>query len=129
MNFYLIMSGILSSLLSVAHAVWGEKYVIKESELSKVSNLTKVAFRISWHQISSLFFITGIFSFILGLREEIDEAFKYFILFVLLITTSNFIIFLIFMSLKAKDSLKMTVPQVVLFLVLIGLKIMGYLSI
>ena len=124
MNIYLLIAGILALLLAVAHSLWGEKVILKEVNKSELGNDTKTGFIISWYQISLVLAVVGTSSIVAAFLVTL-EVVRSIGIVVLCIVAGNFLIFLILGLIKHKEIIKASIPQAVLFSVLIILLILG----
>ncbi len=50
MNIYILIAGILSIFIGLAHAGWGEKIFLKEIDKQESSILIRAGVKIVWHQ-------------------------------------------------------------------------------
>ncbi|MHA2330284.1 MAG: hypothetical protein ACXACR_17325 [Candidatus Hodarchaeales archaeon] len=124
MNVFYLIGGLLSILLSVAHAIWGEKQIATELKESNLSELTKAGFYISWHQITIVLLINGVTLVILSLLDSIinNEILAFFIIIIII---GNISVFIIISLLKYKNIFNQTIPQTILFAIMIVFIILG----
>ena len=124
MNIYFLIAGILCALLSIAHAIWGERVILKEMRSSNLGDESQIGFLITWYQISGVLFTSGVAFIVMSTLINLDLI--RFTAFVLLtIIGLNFTIFLVLSAWKYRPLLKGSIPQLVLFTLLIILIILG----
>ncbi|MBZ0300977.1 MAG: hypothetical protein K8J31_14615 [Anaerolineae bacterium] len=125
MNIFFLAAGLLLLLLSIAHALWGETRLFKLLTPPAADGETFVSLYVPWHQITYLLAASGmalIYSAIQGGASSLTY-------FVLAIVAGNFSLFILICLIKGQTQLfKKTIPQTVLFLLLIMLIILGTIS-
>jgi hypothetical protein len=125
MNGYFLLAGLLLILLSVAHIIWGEKRLFNVVTADVIGQENFVSLYIPWHQGTFVLFASGVGMF---LAASLDEL-VYLPYFVLVIVIGNLAIFILSCVVKRYTELfRRTVPQTVLFLLLIALIILGITS-
>ena len=125
MNSYYLLAGLLAILLSVAHALWGERYLFNQPSVRNMDPETQVSLYVPWHQISYVLLASGI-GLLLAANLTALAGVPYFILALI---AGNFVVFVVVLPVKKQTSLfSKTLPQAVLFLVLIVLIVLGIAS-
>ncbi len=123
MNFYLLIAGVLSLFLSVAHAVWGEKVIFTEIKKSSISGLSRTGLRVSWHQITSTLAVCGFGMLFTGLQLLTPS--KVLIIFILVLMIANYFVFNLIALTTNKNIFKQTLPQTAIFLIMFVLVFLG----
>lgn len=59
MNLFYLIGGLISIFLSIAHAVWGEKYLTSDMKSANVPKETMISYNINWHQKKKYLLVTG----------------------------------------------------------------------
>lgn len=124
MNIYLAAAGVMSLGLALTHAYWGEKNLVGKLLGSDLESLTSLGFYISYHQITSVLIINGLGLFNAAMSTDPLLSFT-LSTFILAIIIGNFGVFMLITLRKNPEVLKMTLPQMVLFGVMILLIIIG----
>jgi hypothetical protein len=124
MNHFYLAAGILSLILSAAHAIWGQSQVMPDLNSSNAAQLTKIAAFIVWHQITGMLFVSGIALITFAIKRTISGA-KIAAALILCLVVMNFAIFIITGAVWMPELLTQSVPQHVMFTGLIVLLIMG----
>jgi hypothetical protein len=125
MNIYLLISGVLLSLLSFAHVAWGNINVLKEAADSNLSQLGIISVYVPWYQVGYALLLLGVSIIILTALKK-GEALKVFSIIVLAQLIGNLVIFvLVTLSKQQYDTFSQTLPQLVLYIVLIVLISLG----
>ena len=123
-NFYLI-AGVLVLLLSLAHAIWGERRVFKQLNSDSMTAETRISLYVPWHQITYVLFSAGIGLLLAAFLPEL----AYVPAFIVAVIIGNFTVFVVILIVKRQTQLfGLTLPQTILFLLLIGLIILGLLN-
>jgi hypothetical protein len=121
-NSYYLAAGVLLSLLSLAHAVWGEKKVFNRLPADSVSNEIRLSVYVPWHQVTYLLFASGIALVLAAFRAEL----VYVPYFILILVVGNLAIFSLICIVKKQAAMfAKTIPQTVAFLLLIALIVLG----
>ncbi len=124
MNYYYLAAGILSLILSVAHAIWGDIQIIPDLNNSNSTELTKIAFFIGWHQVTALLAVSGI-ALVLFAAKIKSTVSKSGAIVILCIVIANFLLFLIVSAFKMPSLLTDSAPQHVMFSALIITIVLG----
>lgn len=125
MNIFFLLASILLFFLSIAHAIWGEKFIIKELNDKDISNDSKTGVAISWHQITFLLFLSGVAFGFLSFNNTMSFQ-NLLSLFLLILIAGNFLLFIALIIFKKHISLlSKSLPQIVLFSLLILFIILG----
>ena len=127
MNYFYLAAGVISIFLSAAHLIWGNSTIIKELNKSKCSSLCSTGFQISWNQVAMVLFLNGVVIAAAGIFTTTVEI-MFIPYFVLIITLMNFFTFLITSFFKDKSVFAQTMPQNIVFIVMITLLILGILK-
>jgi len=123
MNWFYLISGLLTVLIAVAHAIWGEKQIIPELKESKLSELTEAGFYISYHQITITLLVSGIALVIASMLDNTVGIILAF--FVLIIIIGNISVFIAISLSKYKSAFSQTVPQIIIYSIMVLLIILG----
>ena len=126
MNIYFLIAGILCVLLSIAHAIWGERIILKEMRSSNLGDESQTGFLITWYQISGVLLTSGV-AFIIMSTIINQDLIRFTALALLAIIGLNFTIFLFLSAWKYKPLLKGSIPQLIMFSALIVLILLGVL--
>ena len=125
MNTFYLIAGLMLILLSLAYALWGERKLFNLLTPNVVSQETIVSLYVPWHQVTFLLFSSGLALLLSAFRDEL----AYLPYFVLTIIIGNFAIFILICILKRQTELfGKTLPQTILFSLLIILILLGILS-
>ena len=124
MNLLFLISGVLAIFLAAAHAAWGEKLIIPELRKANLSNLAKIGFYVSWHQITMVLLVSGLALAFLSFWGGFTGADTTAILIVC-ITIGNFLVFLVLSFIHQKELFGKSIPQIILFVTLIALILIG----
>lgn len=127
MNYFYLAAGAISIFLSAAHLIWGNSTIIKELKKTKCSPLCSTGFLISWNQVAMVLFLNGLAFVAAGIFTSTVEI-MYIPYFALIITLLNFITFLATALLKDKSVFALTMPQNIIFIIMITLIILGILN-
>lgn len=118
-----VAAGIILILISIAHNIYGEKKQIPELKAISSDPIMIGALRIMIYQGGILLFVTGIIQVLSSVHFiELPGISAYFPLGVVLL---NFLTSLIIILLIHREVLKITIPQFVIFTIIIVLQ---YLS-
>jgi hypothetical protein len=120
MNGYLIASGIISLILSVAHTWWGMTNVIPE--INKLSPTAMASFEVAWHQVGAMLFVGGIALLIHALGRP---GLKVIPKLVFAVYSVNFTVFLVLVYLKYQFIMVQTMTQLGLFATMLLFLILG----
>jgi len=104
--------------LAVLHAVWGEKNLSDELFKSNLSDVPKVGFYISYHQITSTLTASGLGLLAIAFIDALQTT-RYLAIFIDLITLGNVAVFTFITLKKYPDLIRQSVPQIILFTVLL----------
>jgi len=126
MNYNYLISGTLAIILSIAHSVWGEKTIIPDLKKANLQELTIAGFYISWYQINITLLVSGIGLILLSFSDSIEYV-KTTVIFISAIMLCNFLVFLIISAAKHKAIFARTIPQTVLFIIMIVMMVLGTL--
>ena len=74
MNVYFLTSGLLSIGLAILHALWGEKNLADELFKSNLSDVPRVGFYISYHQITSTLTVSGLGLLAIAFIDSLQSA-------------------------------------------------------
>jgi asparagine N-glycosylation enzyme membrane subunit Stt3 len=123
-NIYFLVSGLIAVFLSVAHAVWGESTILAELKQPSLSAMAQAGFYVSWHQTTVLLMVMAVSLIVLALRKTRDGINNAAIIVVSIIT-GNFLVFLVLSFVHYREMFAQTIPQTVLFVILIVLIVLG----
>jgi hypothetical protein len=125
MNMYYLIAGLLVIFLSVAHASWGEKRIFALLKPDSMDDELRISLYVPWHQISYLLFLSGVTLILAAFSDEMT----YLPRFILAVIAGNFTVFVVALVMKKQTQLfSATIPQTILFVVLMGLIALGILS-
>lgn len=125
MNAYFLIAGLLLLLLSAAHALWGERRVFTVLTPSSTDAETYMSTYVPWHQLTGLLFLAAIA--LLGSAFLPEPGLLP--IFILAVITSNLLIFFGLIMVKRQQQMfARTLPQTVLFLLLVALIVMGIIT-
>jgi hypothetical protein len=125
MNIYLLISGVLLSLLSFAHVAWGNINVFKDVADSNLSQLGLISVYVPWYQVGYTLLLLGVSIIILTVLKK-GESLKVFSIIVLVQLIGNLVVFVLVTLFKQQyDMFSQTLPQLVLYVVLIVLITLG----
>lgn len=123
MNGYFLISGLLLALLSAAHAVWGERRVFTVVMPSTTDPEAYLSVYVPWHQLTGVLLLSGVALVLTGLQASTPTLVPVFI--VALITSNVLVFFGLIIRKRQTQMFARTLPQTVLFLLLIVLIILG----
>lgn len=123
MKWLYLISGLLTILIAVAHAIWGEKQIIPDLKKSKLSEITEAGFYVSYHQITNTLLASGIALVLAAIIDNIVG--NALALFILIIIIGNISVFIGISLSKYKSVFGQTVPQIIIYSVIILLIILG----
>lgn len=125
MNGYFLVASLLVALLSVAHALWGERRVFNVLTPNVTDAETYLSVYVPWHQLTGVLLLSGIAL----LLAAFQSALVFVPVFILALITSNMIVFFALVIGKRQTQIfARTLPQTVFFLLLIVLIILGIAS-
>ena len=125
MNIFYLIAGLLLLLLAVAHAIWGERRIFKLLNRESMTAETEISLYVPWHQITYVLFSAGIGLLLSAFLPEL----AYVPAFIVAIIIGNFTVFVVILVVKQQTQLfRLTLPQTILFLLLIGLIVLGLLN-
>ena len=127
MNMYFLLAGILAAIIGIVHAYWGEKNMAPELNASDMSSFTKIAWYIPYHQITWVLLVSGIALMGIGVFDTV-EGVKNIGMLIEAVTVGNFAVFLIIGASKDSSVITKSVPQLILFTVLMILLTLGVFS-
>lgn len=118
-----IIAGILLVLLSIAHNVYGEKKQIPDLKAITKDPIMIGSLRVMIFQGGLLLLGVGIVQLLAsaGVIELLGVA-RYFPVGIVLL---NFVTFLFITLVVHKELLKITIPQIVIFILIIGLQLLS----
>lgn len=126
MNGYFLIAGLLLVVLSVAHAIWGERRVFTVLTPKTTNAETYLSVYVPWHQLTGALLLSGIALLLTAFQSSVP---KYVPIFILVLITSNLLVFFgIVIGKKQTQIFAQTLPQIILFLLLIILIILGITS-
>ncbi len=126
MNGYFLIAGLLLVLLSVAHAIWGERRVFTILTPKTTDAETYLSVYVPWHQLTGVLLLSGVALLLTAFQSS---APTFVPIFILAIITSNMLVFFgLVIGKKQTQMFARTLPQTVLFLLLIVLIILGIAS-
>jgi hypothetical protein len=126
MNWFYLAAGALTLFLSIAHAIWGQKTIIAELKDSGLSEMARSGFFVSWHQTTAMLFITGLTLILMALG--LFKTTKPMGIFILCLVIGNFLVFTVTCVLWHRPILVQTLPQTLMFVVLIVLIAVGIIK-
>jgi len=122
MNGYFLVAGLLLTLLSVAHAVWGERRVFNVLTPNIIDAETNLSVYVPWHQLTGVLLLSGV-ALVLA---TFLSALAFIPVFILALIVSNLLVFFALVIGKRQTQIfAQSLPQTVLFLLLIVLIILG----
>ena len=124
MNWFYLLAGLLTLLMSAAHAYWGEKNLVPELNSSNLSDLSKVGFYIPWHQITNVLLLSGL-ALVMGSFLSSIPGIDILAIFITLIVAGNFLIFIVISLKKYRPIIGQSIPQFIFFSLIILLSILG----
>ena len=127
MNTYFLLAGILAAIIGIVHAYWGEKNLAPQLNGSDMDLFTKIAWYIPYHQITWVLLVSGVALMGLGVFDGVEGA-RNIGMFIEAVTVGNFAVFLMIGASKDTSVITKSVPQLILFTVLIILLTLGNLS-
>jgi hypothetical protein len=126
MNGYFLIAGLLLALLSVAHAIWGERRVFTVLTPNATDPETYLSVYVPWHQLTGVLLLSGVALLLTAFQSS---APTFVPIFILALITSNVLVFFgLVIGKKQTQMFARTLPQTVLFLLLIVLIILGIAS-
>ena len=126
MNGYFLIAGLMLALLSVAHAIWGERRVFTVLTSNATDPETYLSVYVPWHQLTGVLLLSGIALVLTAFQPSAPTSAPIFIL--ALITANMLVFFGLVIGKKQTPMFARTLPQIVLFLLLIVLIILGITS-
>jgi hypothetical protein len=125
MSVYYLLAGLLMFLLSIAHALWGERRIFNQLPTEAINDEFRMSLYVPWHQLTWVLFASG-----LGLiLSAIGQELAFLPYFILAIVAGNLVTFFLICIVKRQTSLfAKTVPQTILFLILMVLIVLGILN-
>jgi hypothetical protein len=126
MNGYFLIAGLLLALLSVAHAIWGERRVFTILTPNATDPETYLSVYVPWHQLTGVLLLSGVTLLLTAFQPSAPRSLPIFIL--ALITANMLVFFGLVIGKKQTQMFARTLPQTVLFLLLIVLIILGIAS-
>ena len=125
MNIFYLSAGLLTTLMSVAHAFWGEKVLIPDLKRSSdLTELPKVGLYIPWHQITNLLLMTGLALVIISLNDSV-QGIDILGLFTVFLIAGNFTVFILISFFKYRALFHQSLPQLIVFTLMIILITLG----
>ena len=124
---YFLLAGILAAIIGIVHAYWGEKNMAPELNASDMSSFTKIAWYIPYHQITWVLLVSGIALMGIGVFDTV-EGVKNIGMLIEAVTVGNFAVFLMIGASKDSSVITKSVPQLILFTVLMILLTLGVFS-
>lgn len=118
-----IIAGILLVLLSIVHNVYGEKKQIPELKELTNDSIMIGSLRVMIFQGGVLLFAVGVIQILVATNViELIGVARYFPVGVVLLNFSTFLLITIFVH---RDLLKITIPQIVIFIIIISLQLLA----
>ena len=124
MNFFFLTGGVLAIILAVTHGMWGEKQIIPDLKKSGLPDLARIGFHISWHQVGMVLLVSGISLAVIAFFNSCTGS-KTGAIIIACLTIANFMVFLVLSFIHRKALLGESIPQIILFVVLIALILCG----
>ncbi|HML21559.1 MAG TPA: hypothetical protein PKD09_07930 [Aggregatilinea sp.] len=123
MNVFFLIAALLLFLLVVAHTIWGEKMLFGPLKAQAALDGEQfVSLYVPWHQGTYLLLLCGVAM----VWAAIDDSITELPWAVLAVAAGNLMVFLALSVMQGQmDLIKNSVPQTVLFLVLIALLLAG----
>ncbi len=90
MNVYFLVAGLLLALLSVAHAVWGERRVFTVLTPNTTDAETYLSVYLPWHQLTSVLLLSGVALLLTALQPSVPTLVP---VFILALIASNMLVF------------------------------------
>lgn len=126
MNGYFFVAGLLLALLSVAHAIWGERRVFTALTLNTTDPETYLSVYVPWHQLTGVLLLSGVALLLTAFQPSAPTFVSVFIL--VLVISNTLVFFGLVIGKKQTQMFARTLPQTVLFLLVIVLIILGIAS-
>jgi len=126
MNGYFLVAGLLLALLSIAHAIWGERRVFTVLTPHTTDAETYLSVYVPWHQLTGVLLLSGVALLLTALQSSSPTLVPKFIL--ALIISNMLVFFGLVIGKKQTQMFARTLPQTVLFLLLMVLIILGIAS-
>ncbi|MBE2196339.1 MAG: hypothetical protein IAE83_19360 [Anaerolinea sp.] len=124
MNGYFLISGLLLALLSVAHAIWGERRVFTILTPNATDSETYLSVYVPWHQLTGVLLLSGVALLLTAFQSSTPTFVP---IFILALITSNVLVFF-GLVISKKQMFARTLPQTVVFFLLIVFIILGIAS-
>ncbi len=125
MNIFFLAAALLMIFLAAAHALWGETRLFRMLTPPVIDGETFVSLYVPWHQMTYLLAASGLAL----LRCAFQDNHGSLPHFIMAVVVGNFSMFILICLLKRQTQLfRKTIPQTVLFLLLIMLLIAGITS-
>lgn len=118
-----IIAGILLILLSIAHNVYGERKQIPDLKQITDDPVMIGSLRVMIFQGGVLLFAVGVVQILVAIDSiELTGVARFFPVGIILL---DFCTFLVIMAFIHRDLLKITVPQIIIFVIIIALQLLA----
>ena len=125
MNLFFLIAALLVLLLSFAHAFWGETRIFNVFTPDRVDAETHISLYVPWHQITYVLLASGIGLLLAAVSPDLRAVAA----FIVAVIIGNFAVFVAILIVKKQTQMfAQTLPQTILFLLLIGLIVLGLLN-
>lgn len=124
MNYFFLIAGALALFLSVAHMIWGGKFVLKDLKQSNLPEITGVGFYISYAQAAVVLLVEGAGLVIASFYNGVPGM-EILVWFILAVIVGNFLVFLVTGLVKCRKILTQSIPQIIFFTIMISSIILG----
>ncbi len=125
MNMFYLVGGILTTLMAVLHAVWGEKFIIPDLKKSTdLEDLPKIGLYIPWHQITNTLLISGLALLLIAFNETI-QGIDILGLFIGFIIAGNFVVFILISYFNNRALFRQSILQMLIFTLILIMILLG----
>lgn len=123
-NYYYLIVGLLSILLSITHAWFGQTTVISLTDASNIDIATKTAFFYTWHMSTAENLIFGIAFIIMAFYKDLSKV-KFAAWLMIAVVVSHYAVFLGSTLLKNSNGLKDALSELIALIIYVVLIILG----
>ncbi|MHA2292829.1 MAG: hypothetical protein ACXACK_11735 [Candidatus Hodarchaeales archaeon] len=126
-NISYMTAGFLTTLMTVAHAFWGEKFIIPDlKQTSELKEVSKIGLYIPWHQITNTLLMSGLALLIISFNDTI-QGIDILGMFIGFVIAGNYVVFILISLVKDPALMGQSIPQLIIFTLMIILIILGVL--
>lgn len=126
MNYPFFFSGLLSILFAVIHIMLGEKFVFIELKNHPIPNNIHGKIYTTWMQVTAGFLVVGTALIFLSFYPHYNHK-DFAAVFILALLILNFLIFVSVLFARQREKVVGSTPQILLYLIIIILVLMGIL--